>query len=119
MPGKKLEPSLYNCNAKRLLDIAEEFLRLAGGDQLKAESFFNEIENLLSWREYPIPDNQPWYWEFADFVLEGKAGETCPFIVWSKGRFRPSPDHADLKHPETWKKPKSGSLGGLTVAESE
>jgi hypothetical protein len=104
MPGKKLEPSLYNCDAKRLLAIAEALLKLAGGNQLRAESFFNEIEALLSTREYPIPDNQPWYWEFTDFVLEGKPGETCPFMVWFKGRFHPTPNHADLKRPETWKK---------------
>ncbi len=83
-------------------------LRDSGLSIEEVDDIFNELEGWLAWKEHPSPDifegETGWYREFSTFVIEGKAGETCPSRVLRKGGFRPKPGAVDLDRPETWKK---------------
>lgn len=106
MPGKKkLEPSLYNCKAHLTLQFAEYLAKQGLSPEIGGEMWliFKEIEGWLAMAEHPIPDYEGWYRIFADFVLIGDPGETCPSrIIYPKGKFNPKPNQVDLDHPETW-----------------
>jgi hypothetical protein len=104
MPNK-LEPSLKNCDHDKLLRSVENLIA-SGLSEDEVWDILNQIERWLSSALRFAPDiwegPDGWFKQFATFVIEGDAGETCVARVWRKAALRKWRG-VDLDDAKTWK----------------